>query len=350
MRRAVTLLELLIAMAIIGSLMVCLMQAWLSMRSYSSQQTAAEDLVLESRRLVEAIVTDLGASTWYVPGQAPPENGPDTTGTNELATAARDRSIRYYPYIQVQRSAGVGAEFAAHNRLASGEVLAAGDLPASLPSAHREVSQEIIFLKVRTAPAAPAPARSAVEIIDFNVPPPAIADFTARRATAPDATSATTGAGGGVAVPGLRLSVDAAGSVVDTPLVWDSHRPSPNGDEYREYTYVVVPSPQTGKARFERRFRNGCTNTSASSAPLQVDRVLSTNVDRVRFDTYRTDARLNLNQIRVTLWLSREIVAQPGIYLTQTVEVTAALRSTSDGLNPVDLQSRLGPGGAFGVP
>ena len=348
MRRAVTLLELTISMAIIGMLMVALLQTWMTMRSYSSQQTASQDLVLESRRLVEAIVTDLGASTWYIPGRAAPENGPDTNPpANELATPARDRAIRYYPFIQVQRTAGLGAEFVAHHRLLTAEIPTVW--PAGVPADHRVPSQEIIFLKVRTAPASPAPAR-AVEIIDFNAVPPTIAQFTGNRNAAPDATTPTSGNGGGVVVPGLRLNVDPGGNITDVPMVWDSHLPSPTGDQYREYTYVVVPSPGSGKTQLERRYRNGCTNSTATSAPLRLDRVLSTNVDRIQFDTCRTDSRLNLNQIRVTLWLSREIVAQPGIYITQRVEVTAALRSTSDGFNPVDLQTRLGPGGSFGVP
>lgn len=351
MRRGVTLLELVIAMAIFTALMVALFQTWLSMRSYSSHQTAAEDLVLESRKLVEEIVTDLGASTWFVPAQT--DGGPDTTSTNnELANPALDRSIRYYPYVQVQRPTGVGSEFAAHDRIASGEFISATSFPprmALLPPEHREASQEIIFLKVRTsATVADAPQRGSGERIDFDTAPPPIAQFRTNRGVPPDASSPTSGNGGGVTVPGIRFTVDAGNTVVDTPLVWDSHVVAPTGSQYREYSYVVVPNPATGKARLERRYRNACVN--GVTAPMQLDKVLSENVDRIQFDTYRTLASLNLNQVRVRIWLSREDTGQPGRYLTRFIDITAALRSTSDGLAQVDLQTRLGPGGAFGVP
>ena len=82
---------------------------------------------------------------------------------------------------------------------------------------------------------------------------------------------------------------------------------------------------------------------------MAVDRVISNHVDRVVFDTYRTSAGLGVNQVRVVVWLSRELQGQPGVYGCRHVEATVALRSTVDPEYSLNLGGWLGAAGGFEV-
>ncbi len=130
-------------------------------------------------------------------------------------------------------------------------------------------------------------------------------------------------------------------------MQWESSVAAPTTAQLREYSYVVVPNVATGRAQLERRFRNGSDNTNAPPL-VQLDAVLSTNVDRLVVNTYRTDATLGVDQIRITIYLSRAL--DDGTLITDVVEATAAMRSIFNALNPTGIQQRLGEGGSFTNP
>ncbi len=355
-RRATTLIEIIIAMSIFTVLITAVLQCLTGVRGFVDRESVQNDLVLEGRRLIDLMVQDLSGSAWYIPPVA--VGGPDevTVGgayatQTELQIPASDRAIKYYPYIMTQSATGLGAAFGAFARPPA-DVVDPATLPTALPSAHRMDSQEIIFVKIATA--APAPTPREIQ------PPPAIVF----QQDPPEATSAFSW-GAPVSTykaylnrnptvghldattSSLGLQVDADGAVVDLPVQWESDVAAPAASQLREYGYVVVPNPQSGRAQLERRFRNG-SDASAIAPPVQLDAVLSTNVDRLVVNTFRTDATLGVDQIRITIYLSQAL--DDGTLITDVVEASAAMRSVFNALNPTGIQQRLGAGGSFTAP
>jgi prepilin-type N-terminal cleavage/methylation domain-containing protein len=334
-RSGFSLLEVTIVTLIFSVVMAGMIQGVKSIRQFTSRASLQDDLVLESRRLIQFLVTDLSSSAWYIPidadgdGTARPPTGADFNDLAALANPALDRSLLYYPYIIVQSASGRGAAFGAYDRTAA-EIVSPASLPASLPVSHRALSQEIVFLKVSRSTAAATPAEITPPLVNFNIPPTSIAaSSTARTGIANDSIYATT----------------SGGVVSDIPLAWESHLAAPDyndPDDLREYTYVVTPNPSTGKGQLERRYRNG-------AGAVTLDRILSTDVDRIVIDTYRTLASLNVNQVRIALYLSKEQLDHPGVYQSYHIEVTAALRSTVDPEYSLNLGDWLGASGAFNV-
>jgi len=333
-RRGFSLIEMVFVLALFSGLMAALLGSLGGVGAFVDQEEATNDLALEGRKVVEQMVKDLGNSAWYIPidldgdGGARAPIGTDVNDLDVLLNAGLDRKLRYYPYIQVQSDTGRGERFTAHHRLASA-VVDPVSLPPTLPLSHRASSQEVIFLKVRTAPTAASPAALAPARINFNTEPLTAAVFSATRA--------------GVASDSM-LATTSGGVVNDVPLAWESHLAAPdntNPDDLREYSYVVVPNAK-GKGQLERRYRNG-------TGAVVTDQVLSLNIDRLVVDTYRTATGLNVNQVRITVYLSKEYREQPGLFQTQRVEVTAALRSTVDPEYSLNLGDWLGGAGAFNV-
>ncbi len=346
MRRAFSLLEVTIALSIFTMVMAAVLQSLVSVRMYANQDEMRSDLVLDGRRIIDTMVQDLGNSAWYVPldcdgdGVLRSPFGGDVNDLDGLrsGTAAQDRALRYYPFIQVQTASGRGSQFAAWNPSTRTDVLNPASLPASLPAEHRLASQEVIFLKVRTAVAQASPAALRPARIDFNVVPQTIASYANART--------------GVIAPSLNIYAPVGNVISDIPLAWESHLASPDAsggaayaanprpDFLREWGYVVTTNPNNGKGRLVRRYRNG-------TGAVQNDVVLSEAVDRLVVDTYRTAPALNVNQVRITLYLSK---AQDGRgYQTHRVQVTTALRSTVDPEYALNLGDWLGTEGGHTV-
>jgi len=330
--------------------MGAVLQSLISVRMYTSQEEMSNDLVLEGRRIVDTMVQDLGNSAWYVPIDCDGDTivrAPFAIGLADVddldglrnGTGPLDRTLRYYPYIQVQTPSGQGSQFAAWTPPTRTDVLIPTSLPASLPAEHRLASQEVIFLKVRTAVAQTDPTTLRPQRINFNALPSTIAAFAAART--------------GVIAPSLNIYAPVGNVISDIPLAWESHLAIPDSaggaayvanprpDTLREWGYVVTPNPNNRKGRLVRRYRNG-------TGAVQDDRVISEQVDRLVVDTYRTAPGLNVNQVRVTLYLSKAQDDGRG-YQTQRVQVTTALRSTVDPEYALNLGDWLGTEGGHTV-
>ena len=124
----------------------------------------------------------------------------------------------------------------------------------------------------------------------------------------------------------------------------------------REYTYALIPSP-VGVGRLVRAYSENIAaapgrrfgakvgevigRDSGTGAQVVIDAVLSDHVCRVLFDTYRTDATLALNQVRLRLFLAIVPQADPsrGIQLHRT-DATFTMQAADSDSNNVDNRSR----------
>jgi hypothetical protein len=281
----------------------------------------------------------------------------------------------------MQRSGGIGTGTQwndnPHNRIASNTTLKLRT-PAGLPGSpadwdasiapaksHYARSQELIYLRPR---------------VDRNL--------TVFRET-PTTTYATTGANdtlgikkmsnvdlkannpSGDPVPDiipaplyLRLANTALGYDMATPILWQTMSLSwtpttattmvPSQipvEALREFSLVVVPSPTTGRGQLVRAVKMTAAggrrviSTAPSGATMMVvDKVLSECVDRVVFNTYRSSTKVELGQIRVKLFLSKD---QPGyIPLAMTSEFAVGIRSTGDNNSMDSLRQAMGSAGS----
>jgi len=371
-RAGLSLLEVLVALLIFTLIIGTTLGSVSGVRQFVDQKNLDNDLVLEGRKLIDEIVNDLGNSAWFIPGDADgdgilrPPDGNDLDDLIKLSDTTiptppnppADRTLRYYPYVLVQSNDGLppSHQFFAGFRRPPDQVPDPANYPSGVPKSHKLSSREVVFLKIRTGATAATPSRVQNENISFGVRPATVAEFKAAR-TAPS--------GGGVAISALGVKPNGT-RLDDTPLDWETDLTAPvlpplswsqladrprlaNADYAREYTYAVVPEPNTGKGRLERRFRNQRIGYDAARA-AEVDHVMSRNVDRIVVDTYRTASDLNVNQVRIALYLSHEREDQPGVFATHRAEVTIALRSTVDpeyALNLKDILAGRGVGGTF---
>lgn len=153
----------------------------------------------------------------------------------------------------------------------------------------------------------------------------------------------------GLALPSAKLTsatqltLENQWETIDQP----NYDPNTLAQPLREYTYCVVPSP-IGMGRLVRAYttRNDAANAArpvgvdvgqrlpqSDAAPtrfLVVDQVLSDEVVRVVFDTFRTDPDLLINEVRVRLYLAR-VSAFSGHdqVVTRTAEAILLMRARS---------------------
>lgn len=153
----------------------------------------------------------------------------------------------------------------------------------------------------------------------------------------------------GLAMPSARLANAAAITLANqwetmTPPDYD---PAAAAPDIREYTYCVVPSP-LGMGRLVCAYSVPVTpaNTARAigfeigqrlpqseagpAAYLVVQKVLSDDVVRVVFDTFRTDTNLLINEVRLRLYLARvSDFSTSDQVITRTVEGILLMRARS---------------------
>jgi hypothetical protein len=366
MRRhlAFTLVEVTISMLLFGLVMGSVLQCLAAVRSFSGSETASGDLNIEGQRVLASMVGDVSNAAWLI----------DPNFTTQLPTPfifqpALDRSCRYYPFVLVQASTGVatGTSLSAWTRSAAYiPNLAASSYATLLPAEHKLQSQELVFTKVQRSAPSISPLLT-TDHVNFNT------DWTGAKlpvgtpwpaGVLPMANFQT-----GIKVHSVvTVYDDGGGDVADTPLVFESYTGSPNltgnpglvpigvtrnnPDGLREYAYIVIPDAATGKNMLVRCWRNG-----SGVAPIYPPNLVSVNagydiiseyVDRIVIDTYRTLTTLDINQMRIRVYLSKDPpdVGSAAV-ITSTVECTCALRSTVDPSYSLNLGSWLGPAGTM---
>ena len=365
-RHAFTMIEVFIALSLFSLVMGIALTCLTGMRSFASGEAGKDDLDLEAQKVMTSIVGDISNSAWVID---------PAVNTASLISPSLDRTLRYYPFVEVQASTGV----ATGNHLADWTRTAAyvpnwTNSPYALliPSEHQAQSQELIFLKVQRAPPAAAPPTSS-DRVNYNM------DWTNTKLAAgsvwtagvlPMASFQT-----GIKVDSIVTDVltpqasASSDTVQDTPLVMETYPGSPalTGDDsfptigvpvrtdpdyLREYAYVVLPDPATHKNQLVRCWRNGTSIMPVYPPAAQTANagytVVSEYVDRLVIDTYRTLATLDINQVRIRVYLSKDAV-DPGTtpVVVLTAECTTALRSTVDPFYSLNLGSWLGPSGTM---
>lgn len=168
--QAFSLPELMIALAIMATIMAATLGTLSAVQDYVKLGETQDDLANEGRRVIQQIESDLSQSGWLFPGGDPPAS---MTGAN-----SDRKTARYYPYIQIQASDGtaagsglgsaLGEQYPHHTR---DKALVALPLPSGLPglvgddtrafdltslddlrawrTSFYARSQEIIFLRAR---------------------------------------------------------------------------------------------------------------------------------------------------------------------------------------------------------
>lgn len=159
------------------------------------------------------------------------------------------------------------------------------------------------------------------------------------------------------------LRIQPQWETLDVP----SHTLPADENDYREYIYTVVRSPISNRlGRLVRAHKETITATplvrgvevgqvisgtamTAGQDVFVVDQVLSDNVVRITFDTYRTDrftstdqGRLDVNQIRVRLYLARTDQMQR-IALSRVAMATFTMRAKNTETQRTDDLTLLGP-------
>ena len=164
---------------------------------------------------------------------------------------------------------------------------------------------------------------------------------------ASDWTRRTTGSAYGKVMDGARLDLNAASGTISVALQWEENgNPSfqaQNDADLRMFTYAVVPTPNgTGIGRLVRAFVRTQTSAPvmgtepgqaiayASNMAVIVDSVLSNNVTRVVFDTARHDAALEVNQVRMRVYLAKQVIGTQDLIVSSLVETTFAMRAKNN--------------------
>ncbi|MDA3959255.1 MAG: prepilin-type N-terminal cleavage/methylation domain-containing protein [Planctomycetota bacterium] len=341
-RAGMNLLEVTIGLVIFALIMGITYEVLISTRRFVSTAAMADNLSDEGRTIIRSIMDDLGNSAWQL------KPGLDTEKLAEAGNINFDRNVaQYYPYIIMQDYASATAADPSAFQLAgnglpntsgwyapfiipSNQILTPAyltRLQENLPSSHLKQSRGIIFLRVRYGDRVTDSPLIEHEWLNFNTDPAKMSDYLT-----PDNLPVVS-----------SMAVTSTGSdVADMPLNWESYREGSNAAAWEEtgnvttiwngtdlllggfrwYCYDLERDPQYGKRLVRRYYEKNNSRL--------VTEEISTEVDRIVFDTYRTSGDLALNQVRVQIWLSRPSDENPLIPVRHYVEQTIALRSTVD--------------------
>lgn len=428
-----TLLEVVIAVALFLVASAAIFESLVGTKHLASLGAAKDQLDTDGNRILRAIAADLTTSGWEFidPVDSSPYGG--------ISAPAFDRSLRYYPMVQVQPSHDGLNTYGFNEKLKwtriADPLRKLPDLPTVLPgdpaddetspltedawrrSFHAR-SQNLVFLRTAIGtwqqgqdPGSPtdrsvfasltptqyeqrrpsqnqpetlnfsyAPDGSPLTIIDWD--PTASVNLDPLTGRVLDAHFTRLGVlhtsnfydlptNPGVWLqrfPDQPYGVTLDGGYYDSkdaenaPIKpkWESMRLPEGGptlvDDLREYMYAVVPSPTAlGLGRLVRayRVRGGAAYTlgtevgqritdvatdsdgdEPAAMAMVIDRVLSDDVVRIVFDTYRTvDAgqaqvtTLSVNQVRVRLYLAKRQATRPDQIIYRVIETSFAMRS-----------------------
>jgi len=430
--RAMSLVEVVIAMAIFATVIVMALTSLSASQGYAAMGRAQDDLVIEAERVADAVAQDLAVSGWkFIDAGVDALASPPKPLTYAGATRNQDRTQqRYYPYVQIQQAPNgtheargkwlpythraanlvdLGLPPEVQRFLVASRCGALGDgdrdfneADAAERAAYRDSflarSQEISFVKASVATWDHLNDRMFLKpdhlpTLYFS----GTRDDWRRQETDPDAelakrrrlrvlySSGWTPEYSGNDIIGYKArpvysyakspAGDEVGNANNIPygvvmesgwfpdldadmssilVNWQSMDGTAfSGDSQAEgnlaeFGYAVVPT-RFGLGRLVRTRRVDSGPAVAARYPevgeaiaedttyaTVVDRVLSDNVVRVVFDTYRTVdyegtakpvTTLGVNSIRMRLYLARRVEAHGQGVLTRVVERVVAMRS-----------------------
>lgn len=380
-RLAMSLPEVLMAAALLVVAVSLSMQGLISAVSGNAYGSAQDEVSFDANHISDVISTDLSLSGW---------DSTRTLGVRaQLSNAlAGDRNEYYFPYVSQQvattSTRGVGTQFPHAARPAARVDLT---LPAGLPGLASDAtkdfnqalptdraaylasfyakSQELIFL--RQASMDPTQglisrntiAEQFVSGQDWTLPnnraalnvlylsaweefPLGSGLFRVRPALDANADGIPDAPYGLPITSGELQSTDGELSLLPR---WETITPPDNDpttqDNWREYMYCVVPSP-VGFGRLVLARKVAVTTASVagvnigqiiSTLPssngfgMEVLEILSDNVVRVVFDTFRTDSTLDVNQIRMRVYFARQSTVNPTVVVSQVKEMLFTMRT-----------------------
>lgn len=445
-RSGLSILEMVIAILILTTATVVVMEAMTSSQRYAEAGEAQDDLSTGGMRILRSIASDLNGSGWLIPEVTLGVSASLTTNESD------DRTARYFPYVLSQRSGSslqTSGTLSYLNRAAS-LIIDPTDLarrttrlaspaapiggtifPAVLPTGEPgkmydsskslwsttsatqatmyydsffAASQEFVFTRAATHPstwrADPRQPDQGRLLRSFNGTRsqwsatasaslgPNSAAHTALGILYPSAWRETSPGSGtfepiedadGNGLPDQpygrpmetavldpsNLTLNVYWETVATPS-YDPQFPMSTQaaiDAIREYHYAVVPS-RLGLGRLVRAMKiartitpvttipeiGDCIASNGSGSSMVVDQVLSDDVVRIVFDTYRTTGalgQLGVDQVRVRLYMAKASSGRFGraTVISHVVDTTLTMRAkNSDPLRSIDA-TQLGASG-----
>jgi prepilin-type N-terminal cleavage/methylation domain-containing protein len=375
--KGMTLIETMIAIAIFATVSAIFLQGMIATKHMESLGVAKDQVNLDAIEALRTITNDLALSAWDIPG--------DVTLPISFDS---DRTSLYLPYVQIDALAGNttarGSRFAETWRDEPNIRLL--DLPPDLPGSASDAdtlfgtntdgwqtsyyarSQELIFLRQlhETWSSSPATTVAPIFFANGDWSNPSSANRDALGILPPSGWQAVVDGSGQVTGYAPREDVDGDGNP-DQPIgvllragelevngselrlrpIWETvdapDYQAITQEERRYFMYAVVPS-SLGLGRLVRAYRARKASdpnpvegtelgqwitplTSASEFGMRVDHVLTDDCVRVIFDTFRTDSSLDVNQVRVRIFLARRQASNPDIVIRRVQETIVAMRA-----------------------
>ena len=319
MQRGFTLLEVLISTAILAVIITTVMETLVASNAVYTQSDTEFGLELEARKVFRKLQHDLGNSTWYLP-MTPIEKF-------DLLDPDLDREIRYYPYVFTQTSNGEGQLFKHLERSDSVDDASFAALGLNVTNEHRFASRELVFVKISRTQDVDNVRDTVLRPVSFdNTPTVPFDEYW-----------------DGPLLEEMWLSLED-NLIVAVNLSLEQN----TSLELREYTYGVRYDPASKSHQLCKYYVERVDNGQGSTgADLVFYETVSNRVDRIVFDTYRTDFSLEVDQIRVQLWLSKR--TNDGETIMHRASATFAMRSNVDPEYNEQIDSWLGSAGSFPV-
>lgn len=380
-----TLMEVMISMGIGATVLAILVETMSGANNYAALGSAQDELVLDARNVFNEIGADLSSSGWYFPTAGGPYSGVTFSGAGGDRGLRYFPCV-----VQQPKGASIGGVSAAFPELqrTSSYIdftkLLVGDAPGTIADASKSPSafvttkeyrssfyarsQELVFLRstvnswdsVSDVPIVTAGKRpSEIQRPILNFKRGSTSDWETPNNHAllgvlhpsgwkesllglGDWTPWDPAKPYGAVLEGARLDTQSASGGVGVVLQWEemgqTSFTAQTDSNLRVFTYAVVPTPNgVGFGRLVRAYvANSVAPVMGSeigqaiaingTSAVIVDQVLANNVVRVVFETARHDATLQVNQVRVILYLAKKSEANEVVVKTM-VEATLTMRA-----------------------
>lgn len=278
MRRAMTMVEVIISITLFSAVMVAVLQTMLSTTNYVEFDASRTDLQTESMQFQNVVINDFANAAWFYPF----DEDDDCSAVDPVSKA---RLPPLYPFVSTDRAS-------------------------------------IEFLKLRSSlVVANSPAAERYSFTNFREPDTQPVDFSRYVDAVP--------------TPLMVMNPDyIADPQWFVAPAWESNRTGLSFDEnqnpelLRHYLYVVE-ADQTGTRNLVRKYLNGYAGSQPKVEDWLFDEILLRDVATVEFATILEDANLNENQVKVSVFLERrpQGSASTGVTVKRRIDFTAAMRS-----------------------